>query len=234
MKKFHAINFETDWDARSYYGMTALIVLNSRKLHNYTKSHKAYDLQLWSDKDIYTFFENFPDCATGRYHQKNPQKRPQVDYWDSTPIIIGSLCAIVTKRFIDVMNDVGVSRDEYFIKEIKVDDDILYMLFVPYWDCDVIDYQQSEFYVEKYVFMGVERIPMRISSLEEYLMMLEKGSYPYPRFKKAVLHSEFQQKDIFRFSGGRYPCISERLFDALMQKGIKGFVTMDMEVFAED
>ena len=118
MKKFYAIDFETDWNARSYYGMHALISLNSRKLDNYATKHKASKLQLWSDNDIYTFFENFPDCATGRYHQKNPQKRPQVDYWKSMPMIINSLCAIVTKRFVDVMNDVGVSRDEYFIKEI--------------------------------------------------------------------------------------------------------------------
>ena len=29
------------------------------------------------------------------------------------------------------------------------------MLFVPKWDYDVVDHQQSDFYVEKYVFMGV-------------------------------------------------------------------------------
>ena len=202
-------------------------MITSTRFEQYARDKKAYSLQLWTDKELTTFFDCFPEGVTGRYLKKTLK---DWDYWDFHPKSVNSLCAIVSKKFVDVLNELGVSREEFFLKEIRVGkaNDVLYMLFVPLWGLDVIIYPQSTFEIGQ---LKIDRKKVDINSKDEHLKLVANHYYPHPI--KAVISEIVRDKDIFQFQSNVYPCFSERLVNALRLKGVTGFEVVErMEVFA--
>lgn len=226
MNHFYAIDFINNLDAHSHYGITSSIMIMSSSARAYAHTHHSYGLQLWSDVGISSFFTHFPEDVRGKYMKKGST---DCDYWDFHPKLFGSLCAIVTKRFVDVLNNLGVSDDEYYLKEILVGDNLdkLYLFFVPCWGISCINYCQSTFVHDD----GHGDEIISIMSKEEHMAMIERSCYP--RVKKAILSENLHNKDIISLQSCMYPLFSERLIDALRQNAIKGIRKVDgIEILA--
>ncbi len=163
------------------------------------------------------FVNNFPDTVSGRFHQSN---KKVIDFWEVIdPGAVQCLKAVVSQRFIDVLDQVGVNPDEYFIKEIAITNNKsglkYYMFFVPRLTEDHIVYKES-------VFAAL------LKSISPKTMMFEsendkKEHGQYYSLKDAVLKYDSGFLDVLLPPGCVRFFVSERLFNALEAASIKGY-----------
>ena len=146
-------------------------------------------------------------------HNKN------YDYWEKRGLSggVSGIVAIVSQKFIDTLDKVQVSHDEYYINPIEVVNSrgCFYMLFVPMMDYDIIDFNES--------ILRRRTIPYDIQHITDSDMIKSSQFLQDFEIIKAFAKEPLRSHDIINIRGVPNYFVSERVLKALEQEGIKGF-----------
>lgn len=212
---YYNIDFLKNYDANSYYRITANIKLLDDRFDQYSYEKGYGWMKLWGDDKLAPFYEGMPKDIKGKLmsHNKN------YDYWEKRGLSggVSGIVAIVSQKFIDTLDKVQVSHDEYYINPIEVVNSrgCFYMLFVPMMDYDIIDFNES--------ILRRRTIPYDIQHITDSDMIKSSQFLQDFEIIKAFAKEPLRSHDIINIRGVPNYFVSERVLKALEQEGIKGF-----------
>ncbi len=147
------------------------------------------------------------------------------DFMVFSPYIFG-IDYVISQKVVDIFNEVGVSNDEYLLKEIKIIgiDTKYYLLFVPLISFKEIDFSKSilYFFIDDYTR---EKKYLEINSSTEHRNALNKNPFIY--FEKICLNSKYEKRHILNIRASANLFFSTQLINALNRHNITGFVVLN-------
>ena len=211
------LDFSRNLDAYYYTQVCPSVTITDEATRKYISENYFGNPQCPYFDGLRQFVNNFPDTVSGRFHQSN---KKVIDFWHLIdPGGVICLIAVVSQRFIDVLNQIGVNPNEYFIKEIAITNNKsglkYYMFFVPRLTEDHIVYKESVFAA---LYKSLSPETMLFESEED---KNEHGKHYSLRDATVKYDSSFP--DILKPTGCLCFFVSERLFNALEATSIKGY-----------
>lgn len=217
MKQFFQIEFLEDLDASSYNRISPRVTIQDSPFLSKLLDRKLNWEYYYYDK-VRDYYEDIlSGDAVGKFMQSN---KPVIDYWD--PIVFhNTLNAVVSQRFVDVLNRVEVNPNEYFLKPIEITNNKsefpYYLFFVPSQYYDNIVFPKSVFEISRNS-LGMET--RTFSAMED--IYTPKGFYKDDTvgfyIRHALLKKELANMDIIRICFETY--FSARLLDMMQNMGI--------------
>ena len=214
IRNYIHIDFVANLDAKTYYQVTPAVVIQDKETLKYLNNAigKYHYIEF-----LEPFVANLPGHITGKFRMSN---KKIIDYWEIVPIMGQSFVAIVSQRFIDVLDEIGVSADEYFLKEIDIINNksglSYYLFFVPIQHMDKVIFNESVFIQHR----GL-KIANNITFENEDELNSYQGDYCY--LTHATLRFEHKIPDVVKFRDCVSVFFSERLFQALEDHEITGY-----------
>jgi len=145
------------------------------------------------------------------------------DFMVFSPYIFG-INYMISQKVVDIFNEVGVSNDEYLLKEIKIIgiDTKYYLLYIPMISSEEIDFSNSILYED-----GIIKAKkyLKVNSYIEYRNALEKN--PFIDFEKICLNKKYEKRHIISVRGAVKPFFSTQLINVLNRHNITGFVVLN-------
>lgn len=211
--KYYNIDYERNLDANSYYRVTANVKMLDDTFDKYQFNEGYGWPKIWGDERLASYYAGIPSSLRGKL-MTSPKKR--IDYWEKRGFTASALAAIVSQKFMDVLNDLGVNPDEYITKPVEMinSEEKFYMLFVPGYHTSIILPELSVF-IRKSAPYDTRRI-VDTSKLDD-------PNNKDLEIRKAVLPSSYGEKDFINIVGIPNYFVSERLLNALRESGIKGY-----------
>lgn len=214
MKKYYNIGIEVNHDANSYNRMTANVKMLDNAFDEYQLNQGYGWLKLWGEERLVPYYDGIPLPLKGKL-MTSPKKK--IDYWEKRGLSVSCLYAIVSQKFMDVINGIGVNPDEYIVKPIEMinSPEKFYMFFVPAYSRDCL-------LVEKSLFIRPND-PYDIRKIENASKLADTNNEDL-EVCHAVLGAHFIDKDIIGIDGIPNYFVSERVLKALIDNCIKGFI----------
>lgn len=214
IRNYINIDFVENLDAKSYYQVTPTVEIQGKETLKYlNKAIHEYNYIEFLEP----FFANLPEHITGKFRMSN---KKIIDYWEIAPCYLQSFIAIVSQRFVDVLAEIGVSTDEYFLKEIDIINNksglAYYLFFVPVQHMDKVVFNESVFIQHR----GLDTA-RNINFENEDELNSYQGDYCY--LTHATLKFEDKIPDVVNFRNCVSVFFSERLFQALENHEITGY-----------
>ena len=204
-----------NYDANSYYRITANIKLLDDRFDQYSYEKGYGWMKLWGDDRLSSFYEGMPKDIKG----KLMSQKKNYDYWEKRGLsqAVSGIVAIVSQKFLDILDKVNVNRDEYYINPIEIVNSSVcfYMLFVPMMDYDILDFNES--------ILRRRSIPYDMQHITDSDMIKSPQLLQDFEIVKAFAHEPLRSHDIIKIRGVPNYFVSERVLKVLEQEGIKGF-----------
>jgi len=131
---------------------------------------------------------------------------------------------IVSQNFIDSLNEVQVSDEDYTIYTVDIENAEnrnYYLLFIPIIPSNEVDYVNSILY-KRLRSNASEKKYITISNFQEYNDLLD--DYPFYDFTQLALPSTYKSKHILNIQNHVDLFLSDELIDSLQSKNVTNLV----------
>ncbi|MDE1206390.1 hypothetical protein [Tenacibaculum larymnensis] len=138
---------------------------------------------------------------------------------------------VISQKFLDCLNEIGVSKDEYHIRKIEVDNVAFnyYLFFVPMIPVTEIIFPKSALFPEEDALL--DNIDKRYTSFKNYQDYKKyEESHLFNRWAKITLEKKYQNRDIINLQLEPDLFFSDRLINKLKLHKITSLVVKDSPI----
>lgn len=135
---------------------------------------------------------------------------------------------VISQKFLDCLNEVGVSKDEYHLRKIEIDnvDFNYYLFFVPMIPMTEIIFPKSALFPEEDALLDAsEKRYTSFKDYQEYKKYSEE--HLFNRWAKITLDKKFGSRDLLNLQANANLFFSDRLIKCLQLKKVSSLMIKD-------
>lgn len=197
-----------------------------KKNKNYQEIDKlllGYNPEFYQDKEQNRISNLSIDYLKGSFLKK----AKKTDIVVFTPHLNG-YSYVISQKFLDCLNEVVVSKDEYHLREIETDDVAFkyYLFSVPMIPMTEIIFPKSALFPEEDALLDeVDKRYTSFKNFQDYKKYEEENMFN--RWAKITLNQKFGSRDILNLQANANLFFSDRLVESLQSKKITSLMVKD-------